>query len=375
MLILSFSFVAHGAQVPILKVRVAKSRQKVLVSGMDLKRYIWPKKSLRKFAGFKKIKFNCVSRDIKKIKKPIRLATIKTSNGMIHWDQEKYKGVIHIQTDEKLNGCDIINETTLEDYLATLLPKEMSSNWPLEALKAQAVAARSYAYYKVKTAQVSRAKGFKTNYDLENSEKHQVNGSLYDVTRKTIKATKQTAGEILTLENEQITPVFFHSKCGGKTLTPGQVWQNRLPGYASVNCPFCHKHGLKNWKHKLSKQKVLSTFQKVLKQFNGDYSRFYSNSVQLAPDSRDTTRLRFYNDGDLKVIKKSRLRALMGRSNLPSNYYSLKMENDNFVVSGAGYGHGVGMCQFGAKELALQGYNYKQILAHYFPKMKLNKIY
>lgn len=374
-LILFLSFNVSASKAPTLKVRIAKSLTKVSVSGIDLKRYIWPKKSLKSFPGPKKIQFNCKSKKKFKKRSPIKLASIKSLTGLVNWEEDKYKGLLHIQTSEKFNGCDIINEVSLEDYLSTLLPKEMNAKWPIEALKAQAVAARSYAYYKIQTNQVSKAKGFKTNYHIENSEKHQVSGSFFDATRKTIQATRETLGEVLTLHNEKLSPIFFHSKCGGKTLTPDQVWRNKLPGYKSVTCPFCHKHGRKNWTHTFPKSDLVHSLEKVLKNYKNDRVSIRQSDLTLTNDSKASSRIKFYNNTSFKVVKKSRLRSVMGRTTLPSNYYNLKEKGNNIEVSGSGFGHGVGMCQFGAKELALNGFTYKQILAHYFPELKLKKIY
>jgi stage II sporulation protein D len=374
-LILFLSFNVHASKVPTLKVRIAKSLTQVSVSGIDLERYIWPKKSMKSFAGAKKIQFNCKSKKLFKRKSPIKLASIKSLTGLVNWEKEKYRGLLHIQTSEKFNGCDIINELSLEDYLSTLLPKEMNSKWPIEALKAQAVAARSYAFYKIETNQVSKSKGYNTNYDIENSEKHQVNGSFFDATRKTVRATGETFGEVLTLENEKLSPIFFHSKCGGKTLTPDQVWRNKLPGYKSVTCPFCHKHGRKNWTHTFLKSDLADSLEKVLYNYKGDKTSITQSELRLTHDSKGSSRIKFYNNSEFKVIKKSRLRSVMGRTTLPSNYYNITEKGNKIEVSGSGFGHGVGMCQFGAKELALKGYSYKQILAHYFPELKLKKIY
>ncbi|MAX67135.1 MAG: SpoIID/LytB domain-containing protein [Bacteriovoracaceae bacterium] len=374
-LILLINASAFAAKEPLIKVRIAKSLEQVHVSGRDLRRYLWPKKSLKKYAGPKSIQFNCKSKKRIKRRSPIRLASISSLTGLLNWEKERYKGKLHIQTSERFNGCDVINEVSIEDYLATLLPKEMNSKWPIEALKAQAVAARSYAFYKIQTNQVSKVKGFMTHYDLESSEKHQVSGSYFDATRKTILATKQTRGEVLTLNNEKLSPIFFHSKCGGRTLTPDQVWQNKVPGYRSVPCPFCHKHGRKNWKHAFPKSALNQHLERALKVYKKDYLSFKQSSVKFTEDSKLSSRLRFYVNGKYKAVKKSRLRSTMGRTSLPSNNYQIYDQGDKVVVSGAGYGHGVGLCQFGAKELALQGFNYQQILAHYFPELTLKKIY
>ncbi len=375
MILLFYSITGWPSNGPVIKVRIGKVLNKVNVSGLDLKRYIWPKKSLKVYSGQKLIEFNCKT-DVKShIKKPIRLASIQSLTGLLNWDSEKYKGILHIQTSEKLKGCDLVNELYLEDYLATLLPKEMDSSWPVEALKAQAVAARSYAFYKIKTKQVAKSKGFKTYYDLENSEKHQVSGSYFDATKKTISATRDTSGEVLSLSDGSLTPIFFHSKCGGRTLTPDQVWTNRVPGYRSVDCPFCHKHGTKNWNHEIPKVKLISSIEAVLEKYENDPISLRQKNMTLVNDFKKNYKLSIKSGRLEKNVKKSRLRAIMGRRILPSNNFKVTEKNGKYIASGAGFGHGVGMCQFGAKELALQGYTYKQILAYYFPELHLKKIY
>ncbi len=360
---------------PKIRVKIQKTLDQVTVSGRDLKRFLWPTNSMQEYLGKKTIHFNCKSKYSFNRKKPIRLASISSNTGILEIEREKYKGTVHVQTSEKFNGCDIINELFLEDYLATLLPKEMNSTWPIEALKAQAVAARSYAYHKLMTDQVSRTKGFNTYYDIENSEKHQVNGSYFDATRKTMKAAKGTKGEVLALAGGKVSPIFFHSKCGGKTLTPDQVWTNKVPGYRSVPCPFCHKHGKKNWKHSFKEDKVQNHIKRAIATYNRPRSEIKNSNMQFYRDSKSNHQLKVSLNGAHKSIKKSRLRSTMGRKALPSNYFNLKKVGDEIIVSGSGYGHGVGMCQFGAKELALQGFSYKQILAHYFPELDLIKVY
>ena len=366
--------------VPKIKVRIAHSKQKVLISGHQLNRYIWPKRSWKTYKKFKKIQFNCKSKTNFKRKKPIRLALVKSNKGFVSINYKKYKGTFHIQTSERFNGCDVINELSLEDYLSTLLPKEMNSSWPIEALKAQAVAARSYAYYKIKTNQVSKTKGFITNYHLESSEKHQVSGSYQDATKKTIKATHKTRGEILTLQNRKVTPIFFHSKCGGKTLTPDQVWKNKVPGYTSVDCPFCHKHGKKDWKRKWNKPKLARSLQRVLNKYNKTKLALKKHKYYIEESGQVDSHIHLLEANSPEVtvgelIKKSRLRGVLGRAELPSNHFSLKDNGKTIEVQGSGFGHGVGMCQFGVKELALQGFSYKKILAYYFPELKLKKLY
>ncbi len=367
---------SFASTIPKIKVRIAQAREKLNVSGRDIDRMLWPRNEQRFFKGKKEFLFNCKSRLYNQSKsfKPQKLASMTSKTGMLKWDGESYKGALHVQTSKLKNGCDIINETSLEDYLASLLAKEMRFDWPIEALKAQAVAARSYAYFKIKSQQVSKSHGHKVHYDLENSEKHQVNGNFFDATRSTHKAAKGTQGEILFNKKGENVPVFFHSKCGGKTFTPGQVWSRNIAGYEGVTCPFCHKHGLRDWKGSMSTKELTHSLKKALFKYKGVSNK--SNKLRFIKDKESDSHLKFYLGDQFHVLKKSRLRGTLGRKKLPSNYFSLKVNKKKQVsFSGSGFGHGVGMCQFGAKELALKGYNYKQILEHYFPALILKKIY
>lgn len=373
-LILLFSLSAYAKE-PSINVLIGRSLKNIYVSGVDLKNKLFFKKSAKKYSGRKSLKFNCDPKSKSMLpKRPVKLASVASETGLINWMKDKFKGKMHIISSQQRNGCDLVNEVKLEDYLATLLPKEMSASWPIEALKAQAVAARSYALYKLKTQQVSKDKGFEAYYDLENSEKHQVNGTFFDATRSTYRATQETRGEVLSLHNGKIVEVFFHSKCGGKTMKPDQVWANSVPGYESVPCPFCHDHGHKEWSIKLKKSKLERYLNKAMTTYdelpNGSVSQ-----VRIMRDNSLNSRIKFYSRDNFLTLKKSRLRSAMGREQLPSNNFFIKEGRNSVLIRGKGYGHGVGMCQFGAKELAKQGFDYKQILAHYFPSFKLTKLY
>jgi stage II sporulation protein D len=363
----------HASQ-PQIRVLIAKSQKSVKLSGMDIERTIWPKNSRKEYSGGKTLVFNCESKNyLKSSKKPIRLASVVSKTGMIKWKEDRFRGSMHVQTSEAFNGCDIISESSLEDYISTLLGKEMNAKWPIEALKAQAVAARSYAYFKIKTKQVSKVKGFNAFYDLENSEKHQVSGSFFDVTKSTLLASNSTKGQILFQTDGSLSPIFFHSKCGGKTLTPEQVWRNPVKGYVSVECPFCHNHGMKNWNNKLTSQDWSKAIQKSLIKYNKVKNA--KGPYKVLRDHLGSSQVKLYAGDDFHVLKKSRLRGVLGRKTLPSNYFVVSKTAGKFNLKGSGYGHGVGLCQFGAKELALRGYTYKQILSHYFPKMILKTHY
>jgi stage II sporulation protein D len=366
-----------NASIPTIKVRVGKDLDQVKVSGIDIQKKINGQQQVKSYNAKKSIHFNCSQlQKLPKLNEPLLLASLTSPTGLIRWEQNAYQGSLNLVASEGHRGCDLINEISLEKYLTTLLAKEMNASWPIEALKAQAVAARSYAFHKIVTQQVSRGKGFKTYYDLENSEKHQVNGTFFDATKNTELAAKQTEGEVLTTGRSKVSPIFFHAKCGGKTLTPAQVWTSEVEGYRSVECPFCHDLGKKEWELVLPEQRFNLVVDKVLKNFYSDkLNKKNLSDVKLMPDHKGKSQVIMYEDDRLLTIQKSRLRSVLGTTEAPSNYFHMEVRGKDVVLKGKGHGHGVGMCQLGALALAKKGFNYRQILSHYFPEHKLEKIY
>ncbi len=368
---------------PRIRVRVQKSLKDVIITGTDLKRKSHLSNQIRKFKGRKAVKFKCRNLSQKKRQsKPVLLASLGSATGLISLAKDKYQGLLHVVTSKNNNSCDVIHETDLENYISSLLAREMNSKWPIEALKAQAVAARSYAIHKMRSRQVSREAGHETYYHLESSEKHQVSGNFFDTNLKTQLAAQSTEGYVLSHGEGKISPIFFHAKCGGQTLRPEQVWQNRVKGYKSVPCPFCKDHGERGFDKTLS----LSRFKKFLKwaKRKGHITKIESQDlkkeIKIVPDKKFSRVIRFYLGDKVLVFKKSLLRRYFGRFIVPSNNFRLTLEMSGpyksvLRLKGDGLGHGVGMCQLGALDLADKGWDYKAILAHYFPGHKLQKLY
>lgn len=360
------------AAVPEVKVLIAKSLKKVIVEGIDLQKTIHTQKKSQQYRGRKSISFDCRPSQRARTfpKTPLLVASLSSPTGLISWGDHKYKGELQLLTNPGKESCDLVNLVPMEAYLTTLLSKEMNGTWPVEALKAQAVAARTYAYERIRKGQQVDDEKL---YHLESSEKDQVSGTFKDITVNTMRAARETHGEILVGPSGRIAPVFFHSKCGGKTLRPDQVWGGVEEGYRSVNCTFCSKTGMKDWQHRMKGEKLTSMVDRVLKRYYADQT--VGTDIKLMPDSTENSELRLYVGDRLHIIKKSYLRNLAGRELLPSNNFVMTMNNREVHVEGQGYGHGVGLCQLGALELAKRGYNYRQILSHYFPRHKMKKAY
>jgi stage II sporulation protein D len=362
------------ASVPTVKVLIAKSLKNVVVEGMDLQKTIHTQKKALQYQGRKSISFNCnPSKERAALpKSPLLVASLRSPTGLVSWGNNKYQGELHLLTNPTKESCDLVNSIPMESYITTLLAKEMNGTWPVEALKAQAVAARTYAYDRLKKYANTPLEQDKL-YHLESSEKDQVSGSFMDITENTLKASRETAGEILVGPSGKVAPAFFHSKCGGRTLRPDQVWGGVEEGYRSVDCTFCQKTGMKDWNHKIKNNQLTAMVDQVLKRYYSD--GLQDKSIKVMPDSLENSEIRLYAGDRLHIVKKAYLRNLLGREVLPSNYFVMSMDGKEVKVEGQGYGHGVGLCQLGALELAKRGYDYRQILSHYFPRHKMRKAY
>jgi stage II sporulation protein D len=355
-----------------VKVRIAKNLKTLEFSGTDLSRHLHPVKQKKVYSGRKRIKFNCdnFSQD-NSLDKSILLASLKSATGLTTFGKSKYQGDLHVVASSRRGSCDVVNELDMDYYISSLLSKEMNASWPIEALKAQAIAARTYALDKMKKSRLTHESFF----DLENSEKHQVNGDFFDVTDRTLKAAKDTSGMVLTDSKGKLVPAFFHASCGGHTYLPSDVWTNSVRSYKGVNCNYCKKK--ENWQSivtrgRFAKFLAWAAKKKYIRTKQKDFKNFviYTDNIKNKTLS--------VNIGKKVVkIRKAFLRRYFGRVQFPSINFYLVDGNDNGPIQmvGKGNGHGVGLCQVGSKGLADQGWDYQRILSHYFPKMQLRKIY
>ncbi len=251
----------------------------------------------------------------------------------------------------------VVNQVDLQDYLYSVVGAEMKSHWPLEALKAQAVAARSYAVNKQQQPSTSI-------YDLGNTTSSQVYKGVASETQRTHQAVNETLGEVLTYGNQVILAV-FHSSSGGHTENVEDVWNRSLPYLRGV-VDYDQKAPVYEWKTRLSGKEIGHSFdmaevKEIIPQ-------------QTSPQGR-VLRLRLIGKDDTKTISG---KAFRQRLNLKSTLFKIHQQHNgdsnHFTLVGRGFGHGIGLSQWGANYLAQQGANYRQILGHYYQKVKLAQL-
>lgn len=284
--------------------------------------------------------------------------------GQIGVNGKSYRGSLKIIGDGA-GTLTAINELSLEDYVMGVLAGEIPRNWPLESLKAQAIAARTFAVLKR-----SQARGAGEPYDLENTALFQMYRGSDLVNDQIQQAVSQTAGEILTYDSKPIQ-AFFHSNCGGRTCGAKEVWSQDKPYLQSVPCTFGNNGAHFRWQAEISSadlaRKLRAAGWKV------------SDVVGLKALSRDeSNRIRelavMDGDGAWKRIKGTAFRMAVGPDLIRSTRFDAVLKGTKVLFNGKGWGHGVGLCQEGACGMALKGYNAFEILRHYYQGVLIEKM-
>ncbi|NOZ24800.1 MAG: SpoIID/LytB domain-containing protein [Nitrospirae bacterium] len=258
----------------------------------------------------------------------------------------RYLGNIEIWKGER--GLYLINEVPLEDYVRSVVLSEVADGWEMEALKAQAVIVRTYA---VKYIQ----RGADRLYHLTSSTLHQLYRGDNSDSRVTY-AVMQTRGEILTYDGEPIE-AFYHSTCGGRTELPEEVFGRSYPYLKSVSSD-CSLSSYWIWQRRFGRKKL-----------EKDLGLPGLRDVRISGYTKTgrVKELTFVTAGGTKTILSKDLRRILGWKTLPSTWFSIRKNGDTFVFDGKGYGHGVGLCQWGAQQMAKEGKTYKEILSFYYP--------
>jgi len=292
----------------------------------------------------------------------------RPSSNILKNFEKKYRGVLYIQ---KYNDIYfIINKIDIEEYLYGVVGKETDKNYPFEALKAQSICSRTIALKKI-----YENKEKNLPFDITSTMFHQVYGSCED--DEVIKSVEETKGEVL-LYNDKIPDIFFHACCGGKTVSPSEIWEGSNILYIKgVDDPYCESSPYTNWERKFSKMEL----SKIL-----DLQEIKEIKISEKDSSGRAKKVKiFLSNGKIIYLTGHQLRMNINSKTtniifknpklLPSTLFSIENTKDEIIFLGKGYGHGVGMCQWGAKVMAEKGFSYKEILSHYFPLLEIKNIY
>ena len=284
---------------------------------------------------------------------------------------QRYRGNLEVRRDEQ--GLTAINELPVEEYLYGVVPSEMPASWPAEALKAQAVAARSYAL-----AQLGSYGRY--GFDLLATQSSQVYKGYDEENPATTRAVEETRGLIMTYRGLPVDAV-FHSSSGGTTENSEDVWKNSVDYLRARPDPADFNDKYYNWK-------VAYSIDQLISQLNSkDYQ--FSQVEDLLELERTSTGKRVKRlavkgldiDGNSVVKEVYNANAVRVALGLKSAFFTMQKEVDQqqkllrVTFEGNGYGHGLGMSQYGALGLAGQGYSYRDILKYYYTGIALSGNY
>ncbi|HNY10834.1 MAG TPA: SpoIID/LytB domain-containing protein [Candidatus Wallbacteria bacterium] len=402
--LLVFAGDAWAKSIPSLKVGIVKASSSITLSNVDYS-------SSKEYSNV--LKKNRIAQNF-----TLKLETYKDSRGKqalkvggIATGASKFKIYPKKNSFVKINGAPyrgdfdiiiirgsiyVINNVTMEDYLKGLLSCEMEPESDIEALKAQAVVARTYAL-------TTSGKHKSLGYDVCNSTCCQVYKGVAHETEKTNRAVEQTEGAVIEYKGKLINS-YYCSACGGQTESVEEAW----PGASSkkylkvIKCDYCSADGRVAWTYRISKKEFVSKMRQAGFNLTGVISsksedrtgsgRFYTVEIEDPSGpvfcSVEVIRKAFGNsniksnyfnvavEGGRSKFRPSSVRKIDDIIKEKSSYNRANLENSYVTFSGSGHGHGVGMCQHGAKKMAAEGKNYKDILKYYFTReINVKRIY
>jgi stage II sporulation protein D len=258
-----------------------------------------------------------------------------------------------------------VKRLDVEKYLLGVLPQEMAPEWPIEALKAQAVVARTYAY-----SQLGRFGG--QGFDLTSDTRSQVYKKPAAPAPLVRRAVTETAGEVLGWRGK-LLGIYYHACCGGHTTSPNSAWGYTKPApppLRGVADRYCRHSPYAHWSSYVSAKDLLASLGH--KRLLGATLRSFS----IAAKDRAGYALWFKARIGGRTLRFAayRVRQALGNA-LPSlRIMKIRRSKAGYEFFGEGLGHGVGLCQWGARGMADRGYRYEAILKHYFPGSVLSVV-
>jgi stage II sporulation protein D len=305
------------------------------------------------------------------------------NNNRIVLDGRRYRGIVKILPNRQ--AMHVVNIVYMEDYLRGVVPPEIGERdeSELEAVKAQAIAARTYA--------MAHLQQYRNEpYDMKSSIIDQVYEGLEVENKLVNKGIDQTTGSVLFFQDDYVN-AYYHSTCGGLTDDISSVWDRKEIAYLKPvgDNGACAWSKYYQWKEVFTEDQLRGRIEQYLSSDRGRDLRIGRirdlKIVEHSPGGR-VSRLVVHTDHDIFKFAKDRIRWVIGRTSnpdliLPSGRFDVEISRDgtgdimSITFSGSGYGHGVGMCQCGAIGLARDGWSCGSILSQYYSGVEIRKLY
>lgn len=296
---------------------------------------------------------------------------VYASRGNLELNGKSYQGSVNIRIDPLTGNVLIVNRIDLDDYIYSVLKSESVPTWPLEMQKVQAIASRSYALHHMKQVRLKNPRSF---YDIRNTRQNQVYNGVHEF-KHLRDAVDQTRGIILTYKGD-IALAMFDICCGG--VIPGKMRKNRkcMP-YLRRNkpCNFCKNTAFYRSQLVYKKDHFLNIAKarpNLKKRFEGFGNKLHDIQIVDRDAAGVVQKVRlagrkYVNLSGLEVL------ALFG-DKVKSCAFTIKKDGDKLIFSMKGWGHFNGLCQWGARSLVSQGWDYRKILSFYYPGTNLSRL-
>ncbi|MBF0590230.1 MAG: SpoIID/LytB domain-containing protein [Magnetococcales bacterium] len=357
---------------PIVRVLLSKYSRVVIVKGEKLTlRQDGVRRSLAPGATFvaKSGRLHLNGSPIGKRAEVLAASPISIGYGKSGKTKKKVRGSLLLKA--KKNRVRMINNVAMESYLLSVVPAESHASWKMPALRAQALAARTYAYN-------DTMRHASKDFDVYDTIRSQVYAGVPRERKRTSKAVRETRGQIITtVRNGRLKPILamFAANSGGITADPEKEYSTRWdtaahPYLISHPDPWSLKAGKKSlatWRYKHTRHEI----EKNLKRRKVRIGRLEQITPTYVGPSGRVVRVRLAHDGG--KFKEIRFRpkvtlGLGGRiGTLPDTIVTIKKSGDHFIFDGKGFGHGIGYMQWGGQEMAKAGHDYRQIIQFYYP--------
>lgn len=275
--------------------------------------------------------------------------------GVIVINNRPYRGAVELE--RRGNGFRVVNRVNVEDYVRGVLQMETSDKWPEQALQAQAVISRTYALR-------NRGRHGRSGYDFCAQPHCQVYGGARAERPRTDAAVKKTRSEVLVDRKGRLITTVFHSCCGGNTESAENVWeQGGQPYLRPVKCSWCRGSPPFEWiakvPYELVDQRVQSAGIKI--------GQVRAIGILSHTPSGRVYKVRLYGQNGTHDLFANKFRNIVDPHLIRSTLWTgLSKLDGSWQVHGKGWGHGVGLCQWGMKNLAEKNMSYGQILRFYY---------
>ena len=346
-----------------VRIAVGRFRDVVTIRGVGMS-VLWP--DGKRTPGNHELQIRVSSAGLKlNGEKPIKGTLRIVAPGVLGLSGHSYRRELEVGFqlyDKKNPEVLVVHPLDLETYVTGIVSAELPGGWPLGAYQAQAVAARTFALFQ-------KYRRLDLPYHMESSVLDQVYAGVEREHPLAQQAAASTRGEVLTFDRH-LVQAFFHAACGGETESALEGWGAPLRYLPGSNCGRCQDATRSRWSAQIAKAEVDRAFSRVLGE--------PVTSLQVAersPSGR-VRAVQVRGAGRSVRVTGADVRRLLGYTRVWSTLIDrLELGKDGLRIAGRGSGHGVGMCQWGARGLAQTGVPYQDILARYYPTARLRRLY